>query len=324
MPEESAPTEAAADSEVTIDPTETPEPETAPADGEAAAVDGTAEPEEATEGEPAAEGESAEGEEDAAAGIELTDESVLKIGDSEHSFAEIREAVELVTEARGRITEANQAIVRSNGVLDAIREKPADALMGIFTSVFGGDKQKGYEATIKLAAQIINRHNELEAMPPGERRAMTLEQDLHETKSRLEAYEREQQAKQELELENKWAELITDGLKQAGLPESYIGRVAGKLAQAAEGGKKITMADAVAQVKADLKVERQNLMKTLDPDEIPEEVAQKLAAKRIEAAKKKRGMPASGAVAQEAEPEKTDGATSYDSTRFLETFARLK
>lgn len=285
-------------------------------------------PEEATDGEPQADAPPAEGEEAPEEtedpGIELNDDTVLKIGDTEHSFGEIREAIELVGEARTKIEEANGAIERSNGVLDALREKPADALMGIFTSVFDGDRQKGYQATVQLAAQIINRHNELEKMPPGERKALTLEQELQEAKHKLQSFESEQKAKQDLELENKWTGAITDALKLAGLPTSYMNRVAGKLAEGARGGKKISMSAAVDQVKAELKAERAELLKTVQEDEIPEEIAQKLAQKRIDAAKKRRGLPV-GAPSEPAEdPQKKDDTIVYDPAKFLETFARVK
>lgn len=272
------------------------EVETAPTEESSEDAEATAVLEPGTEGDDASgdtgsDAEPAEGEEEAPKG--LADDHEIDIDGEKVTLKALKELHAQRAELEELTATAEEKIAGSQRLLATFAEHTKPALIDLFTATKGkGNREAGYNHFIQFCAEAVEEHVEWEKKPEHEKqliRERRRRMELEEKEEARTAAEKKAKAEAEVAAAQKYfEEAIPAAMKSAGLPDDgeIFDFVREEMLRVIDRGEKpIDEAEACRRVKERLKKYGRKGMETVDPDEIPEAVQDKILKQRIEKAK---------------------------------------
>jgi hypothetical protein len=228
----------------------------------------------------------------------LNDDLPVKVGETETTVGELKEAFQLVDAAVEEVEKHKATLQNVAQWAETLRKTPADALLSFFTKEFQGDEQQAYKHVVKMAEQILQKHVEWETMSPEAREALQYKRELERMKAEVASFKsqeakRRQEAAEKVEVQ-RFTQEISGALQQSGLKptEDLISEVASVMLRDRELGLKSTAADAVVKMQKAQQKQRQELLRQLKPEELPEEIRKALLQKTAEEVRTARSAPA--------------------------------
>lgn len=267
------------------------EASTAPAESAPPEDESTPETEEEVEGgEGSVTAEPGEGE---AEPVEKAKPEVFDIDGEEVTMDDLKEGYRKIRHAVQMAKDAKELRAQTKEVLGEIVEHTDDALMKILTAANGGDRQKGYAATIKWAAKIVNDHVKVQGLSDAEREALRHKTEAEEYKRRYESAEAEKKQAKRAENKKVWESQLTEAAKKVGLPTDpdTMEDIARALVNGNAAGFKLDPMKAAEAIKKEYAKRRTRLWSGTDLDEVPPDVLERLRKRDLETVKKSRGAP---------------------------------
>ena len=242
------------------------------------------------------------------------EDKTFKIDEEDVSLADLKESYKLVTSAKEKIAEVNERSKQIDAMVTNLVEKPADALLGVFTNVFKGDGQKAYAHVVDLAEKIVAHHMQLEAMPEAEREALRLKQENERLRREAEQGKQKQQEteqqKQEREAAERIGQEIGEALTDAGykVSDGSVSAVAEIMLKDRDLGLTTTPARAVKKYRKLVEKRKKEILASIDPDDLPDELKKELKKKEIDKLKKKKSRPKAKTGSGKQKPQRKRGS----------------
>lgn len=129
-------------------------------------------------------------------------------------LSELQKSYTLVQQAREALAEADQVSATAQAFLTGIeKDFHGTVIHYLAAKLYQGDEQKAYEHVLKEAGKLVGKFIQLQRLPPAEREALSMKQELERERTRRAELEKTLKEQEDLDAEMQEGEQLVAELK---------------------------------------------------------------------------------------------------------------